>query len=99
MKIPTVAAPTYMPITMNLKKVHPLISSSSASLGGFFMISISGGLKPRAVAGGPSVTRFTQSNYTEVKPSGIPSIAVKKILATSPMFEEIRYLMKAFMLL
>ena len=31
-------------------------------LGGFFMIPLSGGLNPRAVAGGPSVTRFTQSN-------------------------------------
>jgi len=31
-------------------------------LGGFFMTSGSGGLKERAVAGGPSVTKFTQSN-------------------------------------
>jgi len=28
-------------------------------LGGFFMIFFSGGLKPKAVAGGPSVTKLT----------------------------------------
>ncbi len=63
------------------------------------MMSLSGGLKPRAVAGGPSVTKLTHKSCTEVKPSGIPSIAVRKIEATSPMLEEIRYLMKAFILL
>jgi len=63
------------------------------------MISKSGGLNPRAVAGGPSVTKFTQSSYTDEKPSGIPSIAVKKIERTSPMLEDIKYLMNAFMLL
>ena len=60
------------------------------SRGGFCMMSGSGGLKPSAVAGGPSVTRFTHSSCTGERPSGMPSIAVKKIDATSPMFEEIR---------
>ena len=32
-------------------------------LGGFCIIFLSLGLKPRAVAGGPSVTRFTYCNY------------------------------------
>ena len=73
--------------------------SSFYFLGGFFMMSMSGGLNPRAVAGGPSVTRLTQRSYTEENPSGIPSIAVKKIERTSPIFDEIRYLMNAFILL
>lgn len=65
---------------------------SSFRLGGFFMASMSGGLKDSAVAGGPSVTRFTQSSCTGIKPSGMPNAAVKKIDATSPMLEEMRYL-------
>lgn len=44
------------------------------------MMSKSGGLKPRAVAGKPSVTRFTQSSWTGISASGIPSAAVRKIL-------------------
>ena len=60
-------------------------------------MSVSGGLNPRAVAGGPSVTKLIQSSYTELKASGIPIMAVKNMDATSPMFEEIKYLMKAFM--
>jgi len=44
------------------------------------MISRSGGLKPRAVAGKPSVTRLTHSNWTGIKASGIPKAAVRKIL-------------------
>lgn len=44
------------------------------------MMSRSGGLNPRAVAGSPSVTRFTQSNWTGIRASGKPRIAVKKIL-------------------
>lgn len=55
-------------------------------------MSKSGGLKPRAVAGGPSVTRFTQRSCTGIKPSGIPTAAVKNIEATSPIFEDIMYL-------
>lgn len=51
------------------------------------------------MAGGPSVTKLTQSNYTDVKLSGIPRRAVKKIERTSPIFDEIRYLMNAFILL
>ena len=34
------------------------------------MMSASGGLKPRAVAGGPSVTRLTHNNCTGMRPSG-----------------------------
>lgn len=44
------------------------------------MISRSGGLKPRAVAGKPSVTRLTQSSWTGIRASGMPSAAVRKIL-------------------
>ena len=44
------------------------------------MMSTSGGLKLRAVAGGPSVIKFTHNNWTGIKASGIPSAAVKKIL-------------------
>ena len=65
-------------------------------LGGTFIIFGSGGLKERAVAGKPSVTRLTQRSWMELKPSGIPKIDDKKILTTSPIFEEIMYLMKAY---
>lgn len=44
------------------------------------MMSRSGGLKPRAVAGKPSVTRFTQSSCTGIRASGRPRIAVRKML-------------------
>lgn len=63
-----------------LKKSHPLINGSFARLGGFFMISTSGGLKLKAVAGGPSVIKFTQRSCTGIKASGIPNAAVKKML-------------------
>ena len=44
------------------------------------MMSRSGGLKPRAVAGKPSVTRLTQSSWTGMRASGMPRAAVRKIL-------------------
>ena len=52
------------------------------------MIEWSGGLKPSAVAGKLSVTRFTQRSCTGIKASGMPRRTVKKIETTSPMFEE-----------
>lgn len=39
----------------------------------FRIMSLSGGLKPRAVAGSPSVTRFTQSSWTGFSTSGSPA--------------------------
>jgi len=39
-----------------------VIKGSEGDLGGFLMTSGSGGLKDRAVAGGPSVTKFTHNN-------------------------------------
>jgi len=59
-------------------------------------MSGSAGLNDKAVAGNPSVTRFTHNNYTELNPSGIPRIELKNILTTSPILDEIIYLMKAF---
>lgn len=44
------------------------------------MMSRSGGLKPRAVAGSPSVTRLTHSSWTGIKASGRPRMAVRKML-------------------
>lgn len=44
------------------------------------MMSGSGGLKPRAVAGRPSVTRLTQRSWTGMRASGRPRAAVRKIL-------------------
>lgn len=70
---------------------------SSCYLGGFFITSGSGGLNERAVAGNPSVTRLTQRSWIELNPSGIPNIDEVKIETTSPMFEDIIYLMKPFM--
>jgi hypothetical protein len=84
---------------MYLKKTQLEIRLSSDLLGYCLITSLSGGLNPSAVAGKPSVTRFTQSNYTELNDSGIPRAAVKKIEATSPMLEEIKYLINAFILL
>lgn len=60
--------------------------------GGFLIISTSAGLNPRAVAGGPSVTKFTHSSCTGIMHSGIPRAAVKNMLITSPMFDDIMYL-------
>jgi hypothetical protein len=59
------------------------MSGSFAFLGGLSIISRSGGLNPRAVAGRPSVTKLTQSNWTGIKASGRPSAAVKKILKSN----------------
>lgn len=55
-------------------------------------MSTSAGLNPRAVAGGPSVTKFTQSNCTGIKHSGMPNAAVKKMEMTSPTLDDIIYL-------
>ena len=44
------------------KKSQAVTSSSLDFRGGFCMMSTSGGLKPSAVAGGPSVTRFTHKS-------------------------------------
>lgn len=65
---------------MYLKNSHPVIRPSLEFLGGFFMMSRSGGLNPRAVAGKPSVTKLTHSSWTGIKASGIPRAAVRKIL-------------------
>lgn len=56
------------------------------------MISTSAGLNPRAVAGGPSVTKFTQRSCTGIIHSGSPRAAVKKMDITSPTLDEIMYL-------
>lgn len=53
---------------------------------------MSAGLKPRAVAGGPSVTKFTHRSCTGIIHSGIPNAAVKNMDITSPTFEDIMYL-------
>lgn len=63
-----------------LQKSQPEMSGSLGERGGRDMISRSGGLKPRAVAGKPSVTRLTHSNWTGIRASGIPKAAVRKIL-------------------
>ena len=59
------------------------------------MTSGSEGLKESAVAGRPSVTRFTQRSWMEEKPSGSPMIEETKMEMTSPMLDEIMYRMKA----
>ena len=61
-------------------------------LGASFIISGSAGLNPRAVAGRPSVTKFTHNSCTGISASGIPRAAVRKMLTTSPMLDDIRYL-------
>jgi len=44
------------------------------------MMSMSGGLKLSAVAGSPSVTKLTHSNWTGISASGIPKAAVRNML-------------------
>lgn len=68
------------PMARYLKKSQPEMSGSFGDRGAFPMISKSGGLKPRAVAGRPSVTRFTHNNCTGIRASGKPRAAVRKIL-------------------
>ena len=68
------------PIARYRKKSQPLIRGSLGFRGSLSMMSRSGGLNPRAVAGSPSVTRFTQSSWTGIKASGRPKMAVRKIL-------------------
>ena len=53
---------------------------SEGPRGALSMMSRSGGLKPSAVAGSPSVTRFTHSSCTGISASGTPSAAVRKML-------------------
>ena len=52
------------------------------------MIEWSAGLNPSAVAGKLSVTRFTHRSCTGISASGIPRRTVRKMLTTSPMFDE-----------
>lgn len=73
-----------------LKNSQGVMRVSSVPLGIFSMMSRSGGLKERAVAGRPSVTRLTQSSWTGIIASGRPSAAARKMQTTSPMLEEIR---------
>lgn len=56
------------------------------------------GLKPNAVAGGPSVTRFSQSNSMGERGSGSPSRVAKKTVNISPMLHDMRKQMKLCML-
>ncbi len=51
-----------LPIAKYRKNNHGVINASFGLRGGRSIISKSGGLKPSAVAGKPSVTKFTQSN-------------------------------------
>ena len=51
-----------LPIVIYRKNNHGVINDSFEFRGGRSIISKSGGLKPSAVAGKPSVTKLTQSN-------------------------------------
>ena len=57
-----VATPTYKPIIKYLRNIFLVIIGSFGYLGGFLITSGSGGLKDNAVAGGPSVTKFSHNN-------------------------------------
>lgn len=71
---------------------------SSLGRGGCSIKSGAGGLKPSAVAGGPSVTRFTQSRCIAVRGSGKPSKVAKKMAQISPMLQLIKKQIKACIL-
>ena len=68
----------------------------SLALTGFI---VPGGLNPRAVAGGPSVTRFTHNKCSGFNGSGMPIIVAKKIVTISPMLQEIKKVTNVCMLL
>lgn len=70
------------PMAKYLKKSHPEMRGSLGLRGGLSMMSRSGGLKPRAVAGSPSVTKLTHSSWTGIRASGRPRMAVRKMLRT-----------------
>lgn len=53
-----------------------------------------GGLNPRAVAGGPSVTRLTHNKCIALNGSGKPHIAEISIAAISPILQLIKKQMK-----
>lgn len=76
--------PTYMPTTIYLTKSHLSTIGSSDRRGRRCMMSCSGLLKPRAVAGRPSVTKLTQSSWTGHSVSGRPNAAAIKMQTTSP---------------
>jgi hypothetical protein len=65
-----------------LKNNHFEINDSFAERGGFSIMSRSGGLKPKAVAGRPSVTKLTHKSWTGINASGMPNAATMKILTT-----------------
>ena len=67
---------------MYLKNNHGVMSDSFGDLGFLSMMSKSGGLKPRAVAGRPSVTKLTHNSCTGINDSGKPKAAVKKMHTT-----------------
>jgi hypothetical protein len=71
-----------LPIAMYRKNNHGVINDSRGLRGGRSIISKSGGLKPRAVAGRPSVTKFTHNSCTGINDSGKPNAAVKKMHTT-----------------
>ncbi len=67
---------------MYLKNNQGVIKDSRALLGNLSIISKSGGLKPSAVAGRPSVTKLTHNNWTGIRDSGKPNAAVKNMQTT-----------------
>ena len=87
---PIVAKPTYKPVIKYLIINHFDKIDSLRGLGLFFIASGSGGLNPRAVAGGPSVTKLTHNKCKGVSGSGRPSTVAIKIVAISPILQLIK---------
>ena len=79
-------------------KSHESTIGSVGDRGRCRMMSRSGLLNPSAVAGKPSVTKFTHRSCTGHKVSGMPNAAAMKMHTTSPMFEETMYRMNALVL-
>mmetsp|Transcript_34918 Transcript_34918/g.84507 ORF Transcript_34918/g.84507 Transcript_34918/m.84507 type:complete len:86 (-) Transcript_34918:2737-2994(-) len=76
---------------------HFVMIGSSLGRGGASIISGDGGLKPNAVAGGPSVTKLTHRRCIAVNGSGNPARVAKKMAQISPILQLIRKQMKACM--
>lgn len=88
----TVATPTYTPSIPYRMALSLSTRDSLLFLGGLCMIFWVMGLKERAVAGSPSVTRLTQSSWTGVRMSAPKTMTPMKTATTSPILLDIKYL-------
>ena len=76
--------PISEPITKIINAKFLFTIFSFGCLGGLFIIPLPCGSTPKAKAGRPSVTKFTQSICIAINGIGIPNKLARKINSTSP---------------